>query len=283
MAFEAAGGKVTAMCEREPFCREVLHKYWPNVPIFGDVKTLRGEDIGAVDVIFGGFPCQPYSVSGAQKGKEDERHLWPHFARLVSEIRPSWVFAENVAGIMRIAADDVCADLDRLGYGIRIFMYEAAAVGAKHRRMRVFFVARKTEPENVLHAGHGERPRGAVERTVYGEHETEKTAVLGRPDSAFVSDTYGGRFTEQQQRQREEQTFSETERNGELKPRMGGVADGLPDWLDGYWRAEPDIPRTAKGIPNRAARLKAIGNAVVPAQIYLLMKAIIDSEPKCDP
>jgi len=141
LAFEAAGGEIVAMCERDEFCREILRIRWPGVPIYPDVTTLRGEEIGAVDVIFGGFPCQPFSVAGRHKAQNDDRYLWPECARLVGEIKPDWCVFENVSGILTLAADDICADLEGLGYSVGIWAYEAAAVGAPHRRMRVFFVA----------------------------------------------------------------------------------------------------------------------------------------------
>ncbi|MBR1658123.1 MAG: DNA cytosine methyltransferase [Synergistaceae bacterium] len=141
LAFEWAGGIVSAMCEIEPYCRNVLRKHWPDVPLFNDIRRLNGSDVGAVDIIYGGFPCQPFSVAGVQRGKDDSRYLWPEFSRMVAEIKPRWIVAENVSGILRIAADDVCSDLERQGYSVGIWDFEAAAVGAKHRRERVFFVA----------------------------------------------------------------------------------------------------------------------------------------------
>lgn len=141
IAFESAGGTIKAFCENEPFCQRVLSKHWPDVPLFGDVRELRGEDVGAVDIIYGGFPCQPFSVAGDKKGRNDSRYLWPEFSRLVGELRPSWVFGENVPGILSVAADDICADLEQKGYSVGIWDFEAASVGAPHRRERVFFVA----------------------------------------------------------------------------------------------------------------------------------------------
>ena len=134
LAFEWAGGQIAAMCEIQPYCQKILRKHWPHVPLFEDIKNLRGTDVGAIDVIYGGFPCQPFSVAGVQRGKDDSRYLWPEFSRLVGEIKPRWVVAENVPGILRIAADDVCGDLERQGYAVGIWNYEAAAVGAKHNR-----------------------------------------------------------------------------------------------------------------------------------------------------
>jgi DNA (cytosine-5)-methyltransferase 1 len=153
IAFEAAGGRIAAMCERDEFCRTILKKRWPGIPIFEDVFDMSRNKIKEVicggekdtklgiDVIFGGFPCQGFSVAGRRKGKNDERYLWPECARLVREIKPAWCVFENVSGILTLAADDICADLENLGYSVGIWAYEAAAVGAPHRRMRVFFVA----------------------------------------------------------------------------------------------------------------------------------------------
>ena len=141
LAFEWAGGVVSAMCEIEPYCRKVLRKHWPDVPLFEDIREMKGSDVGAVDVVYGGFPCQPFSVAGNKRGKDDSRYLWPEFSRLVGEIKPRWIVAENVPGILHIAADDVCRDLEHQGYNIGIWDFEAAVVGAKHRRERIFFVA----------------------------------------------------------------------------------------------------------------------------------------------
>jgi DNA (cytosine-5)-methyltransferase 1 len=147
LAAEAAGIRTVAFCEIEPFCQEVLQKRWPGVPIFGDIRQVTGERIfhetktKSIDVVFGGFPCQGFSVSGLRNGKEDPRYLWPEFSRLVGELRPAWIVAENVPGILSLAADDICEDLERKGYSVGIFCHEATALGAPHRRMRVFFVA----------------------------------------------------------------------------------------------------------------------------------------------
>jgi DNA (cytosine-5)-methyltransferase 1 len=147
LGLESTGGfRTVGFCEVDPFCHRVLSKHWPEVPIFGDVRELDREYILAccerVDVLAGGFPCQPHSVAGKRKGKEDERHLWPEFARLVRELRPRWVLGENVPGIRSTAADDVLADLEAAGYSCWPLVVGADDVGAPHRRKRVWFVAR---------------------------------------------------------------------------------------------------------------------------------------------
>ena len=204
-------------------------------------------------------------MAGNKKGKDDTRYLWPEFSRLVRELRPSWVVGENVPGILSIAADTVCADLEREGYEVGIFDYEAASVGAKHRRERIFFVA---------NAGRALRQRSAVAGTFQREHETTQTVKPERPDSAPVPDPDSQRCEEQRQSVKGETTFAGAERSSgrELEPELCRGFDGLSDFLDGT------LSMIATGIPNRTNRLKALGNAVVPQQIYPIFRAIMEVE-----
>jgi len=148
-AAEAAGFQTVGQCEFADYPTCVLEKHWPDVPRWRDIRTLTQEDFYArtglrtVDIISGGFPCQPFSVAGKQKAKEDDRYLWPEMLRVVRELAPRWVVGENVPGILRLAAADVVQDLEREGYHVVVFDFEAAAVGAPHRRERVAFVANR--------------------------------------------------------------------------------------------------------------------------------------------
>ena len=149
LAAEMAGFETVGQCEFADFPTKVLEKHWPNVPRWRDIRTLTGGEfyertgLQTVDVISGGFPCQPFSVAGKQKGKDDERFLWPEMCRVIRELRPNFVIGENVPGILRIAAADVVEDLEREGYRTVVFDFEAAAIGAFHRRERIFFVAER--------------------------------------------------------------------------------------------------------------------------------------------
>jgi DNA (cytosine-5)-methyltransferase 1 len=139
-------------CEIDKFCQKVLKKHWPDVPIFDDITKLRGEDIEQpVDIICGGFPCQPYSQAGKRRGKEDDRALWPEMFRVIREIKPKWILAENVAGFVNMGLEDCISELEGEGYynfinnqgkkTIIPFIIPACAVGAPHRRDRVWIVA----------------------------------------------------------------------------------------------------------------------------------------------
>ncbi|MGO4540356.1 DNA cytosine methyltransferase [Paenibacillus sp. 2TAB19] len=146
LACEWAGIETVAFCEREPFPQKVLRKHWPDVPIYDDVCTLTKErleadGIGTIELIHGGYPCQPFSNAGQRKGKRDDRHLWPEVKRLLQEIRPRWFIGENVAGHITLGLDEVLDDLDSIGYSTQTFNIPALAVNADHERERIFIVA----------------------------------------------------------------------------------------------------------------------------------------------
>ena len=149
LGLERAGMQTVAFCEIEPYPRAVLRKHWPNVPCYEDVRTLTAErlnadGIGPIDVICGGFPCQPFSQAGKQLAEKDVRHLWPEYFRLVKECRPSWVIGENVIGLINLGLDAVLDDLEGIGYATRTFDIPACAVGAPHYRRRVWITANAT-------------------------------------------------------------------------------------------------------------------------------------------
>ena len=170
---------------------------------------------------------------------------------MVREIKPSWVVGENVPGILKLSADTVCTDLEREGYSVGIWDYEALAVGAPHRRERVFFVA---------HAGRSLR-QGISEAGDIPEANGAWNAVaVERPSGTHSPDTNGGK---------------------QSKSGMGGVADGISSRLDGsgltYWETVPEPERVVQGTKDRGARLRALGNAVVPQQAYPIFKAIMEA------
>ena len=319
LAAEAVGIEPVAFCEIELFCRMVLKKHWPDVPIFTDVFNLKGDQVNDIDIIYGGFPCQPFSVAGKQKGKADKRHLWPEVARLVGEIKPRWCFFENVPGILKLAADDVCTDLERLGYNVGIWNYEAAAVGANHRRARIAFVANLGDSElhgsltssfgginnkndewckertNISPKFEGTGGRKNGETMAYSRRALRQGSVISGTDgekdiggvanqlerssgaSVNVSDSETIYVQGQRDGQGKGQFGRSSRRSAE--PRLGRVDDGFPNWLDrDWWRIEPNIPRVARGVKDRANRLKALGNAVVPAWAYPIFKAIVEAD-----
>lgn len=142
LAAKMVGGiETVGFCEIDPWARKVLQKNFPNVPTHHDIKTLKGDEYGTIDLITGGFPCQPFSVAGPQRAQKDDRHLWPEMLRVVTNARPTWVLCENVAGLIKLGLDQVEADLEAEGYTVRTLVVPACAVGANHRRERVWILA----------------------------------------------------------------------------------------------------------------------------------------------
>ena len=177
LAAEWAGIKTVGQCEWAEYPTKVLEKHWPNVPKWKDIRTLTGESFyertgrRTVDIISGGFPCQPFSVAGKQRGKEDDRDLWPEMVRVSKERRPTWVVGENVAGIVRMAIPDILSELEACGYRTRTFLIPACAVGARHRRYRVAIVG--YSEHNGLSST---EIAGGTKTTGGGEQERKKKA-----------------------------------------------------------------------------------------------------------
>ena len=236
-------------CERDPYCQRVLAKHWPDVPIFSDVSTL-GEETPAVDVLAGGFPCQPVSLAGKRLAQDDERWLWPHVERLVRVLRPRGVLLENVPGLLTAGFDDVIGGLAACGYDAEWDCIPAAALGAPHRRDRVFVVA---APRAVADAS-GEFCDG-INDHAGGDARSEaegKPRNGGWPSPmAYAHDKGSQRRDGAKLRERpREWPFGQSGSPGSASAAI--------------WQPEPDVGRVANGVPRRVDRLRALGNAVVP-------------------
>lgn len=280
LAAEWAGFTTVGQVEWADYPTKVLEKHWPDVPRWRDIRELTYDKfvertgLRTVDLISGGFPCQPFSVAGKQKGKRDDRYLWPEMLRVIREIKPTWVLGENVPGILRIAGKTVCEDLEREGYAVTVFNFEAAAVGAPHRRDRVFFVAHSTSLQCDTRA-----KKQRILRTVQKNwREYDYSYRPSETRGEIVADTERVYVQGQHNRQEQGQLRGSCRRSTES--RLGGMVDGIAYWLDGYWKVEPDIPRVATGVKNRVDRLKCLGNAVVPQQVYPILQAIAEIETR---
>lgn len=144
LAAQWAGIETVGFCEIEEFPQKVLQKNFPDIPIHKDINDLNGEDYAGIDIITGGFPCQPFSVAGNQKAQEDNRHLWPQMFRVISQAEPTWVICENVYGLVKLGLDEVQHDLESRSYTTQSFVIPSLANGANHRRDRVYIVAYST-------------------------------------------------------------------------------------------------------------------------------------------
>ena len=141
LGLERAGLECVWQVEIEDYCTKVLEKHWPDVTKYKDVRDVGGQTLEPVDLIAGGFPCQPHSVAGKRRGAADDRNLWPEFIRVIRETKPRYILAENVPGIITTYLDTVLSDLEREDYTCTTLNIPAIAFGAPHRRERIFIVA----------------------------------------------------------------------------------------------------------------------------------------------
>ena len=198
------------------------------MPIIEDIKNVNRDSVNEpVTLISGGPPCQPFSVAGKRRGKEDDRHLWPEMFRVIQELKPTWVLGENVAGFVNMGLDDALFDLESAGYEAQPFLIPACGVGAPHPRSRIFFVAHSKS--------------NGRKGPICGDIKNRKDTGWPQSQSPGPLDTRLYIFEE-------------------YKKRMG----------------EPAVFGMDDGISHRVDRLKALGNAVVPAQVYPILRAIAE-------
>ena len=175
LASEWMGWENVFHCEWNEFGKKVLHHYWPNAESFDDItKTDFTKYANKIDILTGGFPCQPYSQAGKRQGKEDERHLWPHMLRAIREIKPKYIVGENVFGLLNwnggMVFDEVHSDLEFEGYEVQAVVIPAAAVNAPHGRDRVWFVAANTKLKSTgSNGGTNDETEGNVRRGNEGD------------------------------------------------------------------------------------------------------------------
>lgn len=146
LGLERAGMETVAFCEQDKFCQNVLKKHWPDIPIFDDVRTLDATQFrGSVDLVCGGFPCQPHSFSGKRHASSDDRDMWPEMFKIICDVSPKWIIGENVRGILSSENGKFFAgilrDFSRIGFNAEWFTLPGGAVGAEHYRARLWVVA----------------------------------------------------------------------------------------------------------------------------------------------
>ncbi len=302
LGLQRVGFTTQYFCEIDPYCRRVLAKHWPHVPCFEDVRTLHGADLGPIDLICGGFPCQDISTAGKGAGLSGARSgLWSEYARLIQEVRPKYILIENVAALRSRGLDQVLREIAEIGYDAEWHCIPASAVGAPHRRDRVWIMAYVSNTQSKRTQGGIFQPRGSsqlredvadphsgrfIQREPEGEPETRAGVEGERCGAKDVADP------QQQRPQGWLHRWEDQERQGEqgYLGRYSSV-DGQP--IENWWAVEPTVceladgispglvryaGRVATNIPNRVNKLKGLGNAVVPQIVEVLGRMILHYE-----
>lgn len=293
LSAEMAGFKTVGQCELEDFQTQVLEKHWPHVPRWRDIRTLTGDNfylktgLRTVDVISGGFPCQPFSVAGKRTGESDNRFLWPEMLRVIREIAPAWVIGENVYGIINLALDQVLSDLEDEGYAVQAFVIPACGVDAPHRRERVAIVANAIDGSSIMRR---HRELAATQRVseIWKTHSGRSKGAqqwLRREHRPCISGVAHGlrkgiykASADTRSINTQGSVTCEVLGRGSLPLLPSRTCRAHSAWQ--AWPSESGIPRVADGVPNRMDRIKSLGNAVVPQQFYIFFHLIyiIESE-----
>jgi DNA (cytosine-5)-methyltransferase 1 len=284
-----AGMECSWMVEVDKFGSQILKHHWPNAEIYGDIYTIDGKELEPVDLICGGFPCQPVSQAGKRAGTADERWLWGEFARIIRQVKPRWVVAENVTGLLSAnsgrAFAEVLRDLAQIGYDAVWNVFPAGGqggVGAPHRRERIFIIAKKITDTNdkrvkrrkrlalVQDGRDSDRIRSTLadtdregssaplQRSSRSSGQQESTSKVSRESNAMAD-------TDSTQRKRNSSTVRISEKHTDISSSS-------------WWKSEPVVGRVAHGVPNRVDRLKALGNAVVPQVAKQIGEMIMEIE-----
>lgn len=285
LGLERAGMACKWQVEIDPFCLKVLKKHWPDVPKHADIRKTGGYNLERTDLICGGFPCQPFSVAGKQRGTSDDRYLWPEMLRVIQEIKPAWVVGENVPGLLNIDGgmvfDTVLSDLEAAGYETTTFIIPACAVDAPHRRDRLWIVANR-ERKGLERHRRSQNTRQAGWKDEGGHTGSSGDGFDGY---GYVADTGcqllgEGNITRMETEKTKRAScdiFNQSGGQGQVRqwpvePAVGELVNGISDRLVRF------RGRTAVGIPNRVNKLKSLGNAVVPQVVEMIGRAIIEAE-----
>jgi DNA (cytosine-5)-methyltransferase 1 len=283
LASEWMGWENVFHCEWNDFGKKVLKYYWPKSISYDDItKTDFTIHRGGIDILTGGFPCQPYSTAGKRLGKEDERHLWPEMLRAIREIQPRWIVGENVLGLVNwnggLVFEEVQTDLENEGYEVQPFILPAVSVNAPHRRDRVWFVAYS----NGARSRDNGRANNEEEREVRGQYEGNVSTKFCSNGDATNTTSIRLEQCANKRKVRRKEVKGEIERckpsssiktisrkfksNWQNFPTVAPICDGndgLSNRLDGItfskWRNES---------------IKAGGNAIVPQVVLQIFKAI---------
>lgn len=253
------GHEPVCAVEWDSYCCQILREraaegWFPGLHVFeGDVRVFKASDWkGRVDCIHAGFPCQPHSVAGKRKGADDDRNLWPECVRVIGEIRPQWVFLENVPGLVSNGfIGIVLNDLASLGYDARWTLLGADQVGAPHKRERWWLLAHSKHNKVSERWGEERGPMGVFQWDDRSSLSKKKESVLANTDRLGL------------ERSQLQQT----------QPIFG---NSIISWFidKGWWKIEPDLGRVVDGIAYRVDRLKALGNGQVPMQAAIAWKIL---------
>ena len=279
-----AGFDVQWQVEVDKYCQKVLELRFPESDKYYDIKTFKPKEAKAVDIVVGGVPCQAASIAGKQRGRKDDRWLWPEAIRIIKEIEPRWVVWENVFGLLSleqgVAFEDICSEMESCGYEVQTFSFTAHSLGASHRRERIWIIAKSTSKRR--NDGSDNRKERPVLHDEIGDAKKDKSKGCG------IGATAEGRINAQRESKPSGKDVADTNTKGlEGGKETGNIKESRKnenkqfagcDSIKNYWSTEPSICRVVNGCANRVHRLKALGNGQVVACTAFIGQFIMEFE-----
>lgn len=260
--FELAGFECKWQIENDKFCRKILDLRWPKVKKYGDIKKVKTAKLEKVDLITGGFPCQPFSVAGKGMGEDDDRNLWPEMFRIVKDLKPRWVVAENVPGIIPIYLDTILSDLESAGYTCWSVVFSSHSLGAWHKRERLWIIA-----ITKFTGTSGQQENPALHKNRRAETQSDRIRTTSEANAGRNSGS-----------KRKNRTMADTERQrlerSDSKRQARSTGRDLQCPWRNWWSTEPSMGRVVNGCANRVDRLKALGNGQTPCSTFLIGEII---------
>lgn len=261
IGFEKAGFKTAWFVEKEEYAQKILRQHYPSTKIYDDITQIDFETVQPIDVLTGGFPCQDISNAGKRAGIEGSRSsLWKYYSKAIRVLRPKVVFIENVSALTRRGLDVVLSDLASLGYDAEWHCVPASAVGANHQRDRIAILAYSYD-------------RGCV----YGQ--AQEFSAEGRQQTQFEFDQSSSEMahTECERCNKRARKKLYTKQPSTERQNISN-SSCKNEWNKGWWSVEPCLGRVADGVSDRAHRIKALGNAVVPQWAEVFAQAIKEAD-----
>lgn len=276
-------------CEKDPFCRRVLNYYWPESTSYEDITTADFTIYrGRIDVLTGGFPCQPHSTAGKREGEKDDRHLWPYMVEAIRQIRPRYVVGENVHGIISsskgVVFEQVHSNLEAEGYEVETFLLPAAGVNAPHQRYRFFFVAHasiENDRRDFCQASCGRKSKFGICSISDDDPNPSSTRREQLNASPFANnEKYGSWICDANVPDTE--CLGRVQSNEKSEPKF--TSQDIPDWRSFPTQSplcdgDDGLPTELDGITisrHRRETIKAGGNAIVPQLGYHIFKSIAE-------
>ena len=266
-----------AFCEKDKFCQNVLKKHWSNVPIIDDVRSINGKEIKA-DVVCGGFPCQSISIAGKQKGKDDDRFLFPEMLRVIKEVKPRWIIGENVSNLINISNGTILREiiegLEAENFEVQCFSISASSQGAWHKRERIWIVANSNDRLSIGKDKKIQTRRNTIDNGSSSNVPNTDSEMRRRRRTELKSGTnkIWGFYTKKEKQS--EQNF---------RSKAIGCNDIFREEKNSWWETVAKFYRIPNGLSIsmdrfRKDRIKALGNSIVPQIAREIGKAIIAAE-----